>query len=95
MLTPATVKITATDKAELKQKDKKLILQVEAPSNIVMKTWSTDPPNSYDAPNPGTALVGFEMTVPANTKAEWNVKLIPEKALNQASEKIQPLKKWK
>jgi len=95
MLTPATVKITATDKAELKQKDKKLILQVDAPSNIVMKTWSTDPPNSYDAPNPGTALVGFEMTIPGHTKAEWNVKLIPEKALNQTSGKIQPLKKWK
>jgi hypothetical protein len=95
MLTPAAVKITAANKAELTQKDKKLILHVEASSNIVMKTWSTDPPNSYDAPNPGTALVGFEITVPPHTKAAWNVKLIPERALSNAIKKIQPLKNWK
>ncbi len=95
MLTPATVKISGANTAELTQKDKKLILQVDAPSNIVMKTWSTDPPNSYDAPNPGTTLVGFEMTVPAHTKTEWVVKLIPEKALKSATKKIQPLKNWK
>lgn len=95
MLTPATVKIVGLNKAELIQKDKKLILQVDAPSNIAMKTWSTDPPNSYDAPNPGTALVGFEVTVPAHTKTEWVVKLIPEEALLHATKKIQPLKNWK
>lgn len=95
LLTPATVKIIGANKAELKQKDKKLILQVETSSNIVMKTWSTDPPNSYDAPNPGTTLVGFEITVPAHTKTEWNVKLIPEKALGKVTKKIQPLKNWK
>ena len=95
MLTPATVKITGTNTAELNQRDKNLILRVEAPSNIVMKTWSTDPPNSYDAPNPGTAMVGFEITVPAHTKTEWNVKLIPEKALSNATKKIQSLKRWK
>ena len=95
MLTPATVKITGANKAELSQKDKKLILEVEAPLNIIMKTWSTDSPNSYDAPNPGTAMVVFEITVPANTKAAWNVKLIPEKALSNATKKIQPLKNWK
>jgi hypothetical protein len=95
MLTPATVKITAANTAELTQKDKKLILLVEAPSNIVMKTWSTDPPNSYDAPNPGTAMVGFEITVPAHTRTAFNVKLIPQKALSNATKKIQPLKNWK
>jgi len=95
MLTPATIKIVGPGKAELTQRDKKLILQVDGPSNVVMKTWSTDPPNSYDAPNPGTALVGFEITVPAHTKTEWVVKLIPEKSLLSATEKIQPLKDWK
>jgi hypothetical protein len=95
MLTPATVKITAANKAELTQKNKKLILLVETASNIVMKTWSTDPPNSYDAPNPGTILVGFEITVPPHTKITWDVKLIPEKALSNATQKIQPLKNWK
>ena len=95
MLTPATVKITGNNSAELTQNGKKLILRVEATSEIVMKTWSTDPPNSYDAPNPGTTLVGFEITVPAQTNTAFNVKLIPEKAVNNATKKIQPLKNWK
>ena len=95
MLTPATVKISGNNSAELIQKGRKLLLQVEASSGIVMKTWSTDPPNSYDAPNPGTTLVGFEITVPAHTKTAFNVKLIPEKTRNNATRKIQPLKNWK
>ena len=95
MLTPATVKITGNNSAELTQKDKKLILQVEATSEVVMKTWSTDPPNSYDAPNPGTTLVGFEITVPAHTKTVCTVKLIPEKALSNSTKKVQSLKDWK
>jgi len=93
MLTPATVKITHNNRAELTQNGKMLILQVEANSEIVMKTWSTDPPNSYDAPNPGTTLVGFEIKVPAHTKTACTVKLMPKKMLS--SKKIQPLKNWK
>lgn len=94
MLTPATVKITGTNKAELTKDGKKLILQVEAPVTVTVKTWSTDPPNSYDAPNPGTALVGFEVTIPANTKTALNVSLIPEKVLHKAIKTIQPLQNW-
>jgi hypothetical protein len=59
-----------------------------------MKTWSTDPPNSYDAPNPGTILTGFEVTVPANTKIAFNVSLIPEKALGRTKKKMAALKDW-
>ena len=95
MLTPATVKIIGNNRAELTQNGKMLILQVEATSGIVMKTWSTDPPNSYDAPNPGTTLVGFEIIVPAHTKTASTVKLIPEKSLSKSTQKIQPLKNWK
>ena len=95
MLTPATVKIISNNSAELTQNGKKLLLQVESTSEVAMKTWSTDPPNSYDAPNPGTSLVGFEIIVPAHTTISFNVKLIPEKALSNATKKIQPLKNWK
>ena len=95
MLTPANVQITGDNKAELTKDGKKLLLQVDAPANVTMKTWSTDPPNSYDAPNPGTTLVWFEVVVPANTKAVLNVKLIPEKALDKSRKKIKPLRKWK
>jgi hypothetical protein len=94
MLTPADVKIIGSNKAELSQGSKKLILQVESPAKVIMKTWSTDPPNSYDAPNPGTALVGFEVTLPANSKTALNVSLIPEKAIKKATKKIEPLSNW-
>jgi hypothetical protein len=94
MLTPADVKIVGSNKAELSQGSKKLILQVESPVKVTMKTWSTDPPNSYDAPNPGTALVGFEVSLPANSKTALNVSLIPEKAIKKATKKIEPLSNW-
>lgn len=94
MLTPASVKITGENKAELSQGGKKLMLQVQSPAKVTMKTWSTDPPNSYDAPNPGTTLVGFEVTLPANSKTAITVALIPEKSLNKANKKIQPLQNW-
>jgi hypothetical protein len=94
MLTPADVKITGPDKAELMKNGKKLILQVRSPLKVTMKTWSTDPPNSYDAPNPGTILVGFEIQVPANAKTAFDVELVPEKALKTVSKKILPLDNW-
>src|SRR4030095_16451997 len=93
LLTPADVRITGDNKAELTKNGKKLLLQVQTPAKVVMKTWSTDPPKSYDAPNPGTVMVGFEMTVPANTKTDITVSLIPDKA-GKANKKVQPLEKW-
>lgn len=95
MLTPADVKITGDGRAELTKDGKKLMLQVQSPIKVSMKTWSTDPPNSYDAPNPGTVLVGFEMTVPANTKTAFNVQLLPGNAAGKATKNIEPLGNWK
>jgi len=94
MLTPAEVKITGKNKAELAKDGKKLILEVQEPGSVAMKTWSTDPPNSYDAPNPGTVLVGFEVSLPANSNNAITVALIPEKSVKKANKKIQPLKNW-
>lgn len=94
MLTPATVKITGPYTAELSKDGKKLVLQVQEAPNVVMKTWSTDPPNSYDAPNPGTTLVGFEVRLPPDSKTAINVKLTSEQGLNKAIKTIQPLQNW-
>ena len=50
-------------------------------TQIVYKTFSTDPVHSYDDPNPGIYLVGFEATVPADKWATFTTtphpKLIP------------------
>ena len=94
MLTPADVKITGNNTAELTKDGKKLTLQVQSPANVTMKTWSTDPPNSYDAPNPGTTMVGFEVTLPANSKNTLTVALVPASAKNKEIKNVQPLEKW-
>lgn len=94
LLTPAKVSITGNNTAELTKDGKKLILEVSTPASVTMKTWSTDPPNSYDAPNPGTTLTGFEVTLPANTKTTITVALKPGAAANKTIDKLLPLAKW-
>jgi hypothetical protein len=51
-------------------------------------------PKDYDAPNPGTALVGFEVTIPANSKTAITVSLIPQSGAKKKSKKIEALEEW-
>ena len=94
LLTPADVTITGKNRAELTKNGKKLIIQVQEPAEVTLKTWSTDPPHEYDVPNPGTTLVGFEVTIPANTASSLTVLLLPEKAAGQPTPAVQPLAQW-
>ncbi|MBD2755637.1 heparinase II/III domain-containing protein [Spirosoma validum] len=94
MLTPATVKLISKNKAELTKDGKKLILQVEEPAQIELQTWSTDPPHDYDAENPGTTRVGFEVKIPANTKTALSVLLIPASSASKSTPNLQPLSQW-
>ncbi|MEO6315293.1 MAG: heparinase II/III family protein [Chitinophagaceae bacterium] len=97
LLTPASVTITGKNTATLTKDGKKLLLQVEAThGTIAMKTWPTDPPpNSYDAPNPGTTRVGFELSMDAKSATAITVRLVPEKAAGKAKKKIAALQDWK
>ncbi|MHA4845417.1 heparinase II/III domain-containing protein [Flavitalea antarctica] len=95
MLTPAEVKIISDNSLELTKDGKKLILEVRSPVKVTMKTWSTDPPNSYDAPNPGTILVGFEVMLPANSENALEVTLVPQGSKAVATKKLPALKSWK
>ncbi|GAA4398076.1 hypothetical protein GCM10023187_08240 [Nibrella viscosa] len=94
MLTPADVKITAPNRAELTKDGKKLILQVQEPAGISLKTSSTDPPHDYDAPNPGTTLLTFDVAMPARAKGAITVLLLPEKAAGKVTKKVQSLAQW-
>jgi len=94
MLTPAEVSIIGNNTAILTKDGKQLTLRVDSPAKVILKTWSTQPSTTYDAPNPGTTLVGFEIELPANAKAEFAVKLIPWRAEKKANGKIKPLNKW-
>jgi len=94
MLTPADVEIVGPETAILKKGGKTLTLKVSGAKNITMKTWSTIPPRDYDAPNPGTILVGFEAIVPANTKVDFDILLIPGSKSSIVTPKVKPLRAW-
>ena len=94
MLTPADVEIIGPETALLKKGGKTLTLKVSGAKNITMKTWSTIPPRDYDAPNPGTILVGFEAIVPANTKVDFDILLIPGSKSTIVTPKVKPLRAW-
>jgi len=80
--------------ATLTKDGKTLFLKIEGPENIRMKTWSTAPTNNYDAENPGTIMVGFECSLPANTKEFFEVLLVPEKSKETADFSGLSLDEW-
>ena len=94
LLTPAEARISGKNTIELSKNGKKLTIWVQQPASITMKTWSTDPPNGYDAANPGTMLTGFEVTVPANSRAVLSVALVPESIAPDAVPYTLPLLNW-
>ena len=77
MLTPADVVITGGNSATLRKEGRELLLRVDEPASAKVTTWSSQSPNEWDSPNPGTVLVGFEIEVPANSDEILDVKLIP------------------
>ncbi len=91
LLTPATVRITGKKTVELSQNGKKLYITFNTDAGFTLKTWSTDPPNDYDAPNPGTTLVGLETTVPSGRDQAVNVVF---SAAPEAGPAIAPLAEW-
>lgn len=94
LLTPANVKITGKNEAELTKNGKRLYLKVMGDVAVTMKTWSTEPNHEYDAKNPGTIVIGFEAEIPANSKSSFTVLLIPERSIDQAGQKIKPILQW-
>lgn len=96
MVTSASVKIINGTTAELTQHDKRILLKVIEPANSTLTTWSTQPLQDYDAENPGTTLLGFEMEKPAKSKVFFTVLLIPQNSEKKIIEKkLPPLIEWK
>lgn len=76
MLTSANPKL-GKNTITLTKDDKKLVLQIKTPAEVILKTWTTQSTTSYDAANPGTTLVGFELKLKPNQKQTVEVLLIP------------------
>lgn len=84
MLTDAEVKLSGNNSAILEKDGKQLTIRVDEPANAVITTWSSQPTTDYDAPNPGTILIGFEVILPAGSTAGMQVKLIPASSGTEA-----------
>lgn len=95
MLTPAQVELNAKGQAVLSQNGQKLVLKVLEPKNVTLKTWTTQSNKEYDAPNPNTLFVGFEMKLTQNTKQNITVVLVPESNQIPGKNDIKPLNLWK
>jgi hypothetical protein len=89
LLTPASVKVVDGKTIELTQHGKTLFLVFDTKAAIEIKTWPTTPTHDYDAPNPNTQFVGFEVRLPANTTEHFNafftpaMKTLPTKPLSE------------
>lgn len=95
MLTAAGVKITGANSAELDRNGRKLTIIVKGTNKVEMKTWATNPPpHDYDESNQGTATVGFEAHIPANSKASFNVFLLPGNIQADTKKNVLPLQQW-
>ncbi|HRP33503.1 MAG TPA: heparinase II/III family protein [Agriterribacter sp.] len=95
MVTQAAARITGDKEIELTQNGKVLMLKVDTDAPVEMKTWLTDPPHRFDAANPGTVMVGFEIQLPPGTTAAVNVFLVPQKAMEHVNLQIPDLSEWK
>ncbi|MEX2639079.1 MAG: heparinase II/III family protein [Balneolales bacterium] len=93
MLTEADVTITGDHTATLTKDGQQLFLQVDKPAAIKVTTWSSQPETDYDAPNPGTIMVGFEAEMPAGAAETLQVKLIPGSSSTEANFDIN-LEEW-
>jgi len=77
MLTPANAKVTGENQIELSKRGRRMLLVVDADTEVRMKILSNDPPHDYDFRNPGTVRVGFDTVIPANQVSKLRVRLIP------------------
>jgi len=93
MLTTATPKL-GKNSITLTKDGKTLNLKVNTNAKVTMKTWPTTPTTSYDAPNPGTTLVGFEMKLEPSQKQAIQVLLIPGSVDSKKIRFEKPLGKW-
>ena len=78
MLTRAEVAVGAAGGvARLTRGGKAMALRVLCPAGACLQTFSTQPPQDFDAENPGTVLVGFCVALAPGEAAALVVALVP------------------
>jgi len=93
MLTPATPKIINKNTAELTLNGEKMIVKVIG-KEVNLRTWSTNPPHVFDAPNPGTVLFGYTCQLKPSENANITVYFIPEEENKNINYQTPALAEW-
>ena len=94
MVTPAQVTFTGDKTALLKQKGKTLRVRVLTDTKTQLQTYSTKPKADYDAANPGTRMLGFEVSLAPNQRMQMAVVLSSQSSGAGESIDLQPVLQW-
>ncbi len=94
MVTPAEVSIESSKSALLQKEGKTMHLTVLTDEEIQLRTYSTEPKADYDAPNPGTRLIGFEVSLSSGQAVRTAVLISPSSATAKSSIDLKPVLQW-
>jgi len=93
MFTSAKIRIKGNE-AILTQDGRELRLQVQAPSNVQLRTRTANQSNAYDAKNKGVRLIGFDIEVDKSKPTAIQVLLIPGSSKVRISNSQFSLSEW-
>lgn len=94
MVTPATVSITGDKNAELNKDGKAMRLTVITDKKTQLQTYSTAPKADYDASNPDTRLIGFEISLSGGQTGRTAVLMSPPSAKAKPSIDLPSVLQW-
>jgi hypothetical protein len=94
MVTPAKVSIETNKSAILRKDGKSMRLTVLTDKEIQLRAYSTEPKADYDASNPDTRLIGFEVSLSSGQDARTAVLLTPSSAKAKSSINLPSLLQW-
>ena len=94
MVTPAEVSIESNKSALLQKEGKTIHLTVLTDEEIQLRTYSTEPKADYDAPNPGTRLIGFEVSLSSRQAVRTAVLISPSRANAKSPIDLRPVLQW-
>lgn len=94
MATPGELQEVQNGSALLVQKDKRLRFEVLSPEGVSIETYSTEGPNEWDSPNPGTRQIGFQIELGAGEHATLTVLLSPGSVEEAERPNLLPLSQW-
>ena len=94
MVTPARVSIESSKRALLQKEGKTMHLTVLTDEAIQLRTYSTEPKADYDARNPGTRLIGFEVSLSPEQAVRTVVLMSPSSANAKPSIDLRSIRQW-